>query len=227
MPSLPSRPPRQKPPEIAARAEGFRVIAGVDEAGRGPWAGPVVAAAVIVARRLRGVRIDDSKKLSPRQRERAYRAILDSASVGVGIVPAGEIDRRNIRQATLAAMQIAVDHLARRPDVVLVDGNDPPALPMACWPVVGGDARSYPIACASIIAKVTRDSLMRFYHQLFPEYGFDRHKGYGTALHLERLKIHGPSLLHRLSFHPVSGMASGHESVQRSSRMGDPAPSLV
>ena len=231
--------PHRKPPEVLARDAGFRIIAGVDEAGRGPWAGPVVAAAVILARPIRGVRIDDSKRLSPSQRERAYGAILECATVGVGIVPSGEIDARNIRQATLAAMRSAVHHLADRPDVVLVDGNDPPTclsvrrtdtppsgranrwgddppeLSIPCWPIVGGDRLSVPIACASIIAKVTRDSLMRFYHRLFPEYEFHEHKGYGTPRHLQTLRQFGASLLHRATFQPIAdalrsvGAASG------------------
>ena len=176
----------------------------MDEAGRGPWAGPVVAAAVILSRRLPRVRIDDSKRLTPAQRERAYYAILEHARVGVGIVHAARIDAENIRQATLRAMEEAVAHLARRPDLVLVDGRDVPSVSVPCWPIIGGDRLSYPIACASIIAKVTRDSLMVFYHRLFPEYRFDAHKGYGTPAHRDALRLHGPSPLHRMSFRPLA-----------------------
>jgi len=218
----------------------MRVIAGVDEAGRGPLAGPVVAAAVILPsgsrvhhrhgkpHRFCGVRIGDSKVLTPLQRRRAYDVILARAIVGVGIVPAGIIDERNIRQATLQAMQDAVAGLARMPDLVLVDGNDPPPLPMPCQTMIGGDGSSAPIACASIVAKVVRDSLMAFYHQLFPAYGFDRHKGYGTTSHLEALHAHGPSPLHRLSFQPVSGMGmapcSPFDSGKAGPGNGWPAP---
>lgn len=179
----------------------------MDEAGRGPWAGPVVAAAVILLRRIPRVRIDDSKRLTPLQRERAYQAILEHARVGVGIIHAARIDADNIRQATLRAMEQAVVHLAPCPDVVLVDGRDVPPVPMPCWPVINGDQVSYPIACASIIAKVTRDSLMAFYHRLFPEYRFDAHKGYGTPEHREALRLHGPSPLHRMSFRPLAAPA--------------------
>lgn len=164
----------------------------------------MVAAAVILSRPLSGVRIDDSKRLTPRQRERAYAALLEHARVGLGIVHAGLIDRDRIRQATLRAMEQAVTHLALRPDLVLVDGRDVPSVPVPCWPIVGGDRLSYPIACASIVAKVTRDHLMRFYHRLFPEYRFDEHKGYGTPFHLEALRRHGPSPLHRMSFRPLA-----------------------
>lgn len=176
----------------------------MDEAGRGPWAGPVVAAAVILTtRRPLAVRIDDSKRLSGRQRLAAFPVILRHAHVGIGVVPADAVDTVNIRQATLQAMRQAVERLGIAPDVVLVDGNDPPPLPVPCWPIVGGDQVSYPIACASIIAKVSRDALMVFAHRLFPEYGFDRHKGYGTAEHLALLRAHGPSPIHRMTFEPV------------------------
>lgn len=183
------------------------VVAGVDEAGCGPWAGPVVAAAVVLHRRLRGIRIDDSKRLSLRQRARAYQALVDEALIGVGIVPPPMIDRHNIRQAALRAMEQAVANLPCTPGFVLVDGQQVPRLAVPCQALVDGDHLSYPIACASIIAKVTRDRLMTFYHRLFPAYRFDRHKGYGTTLHLEALKTWGPSPIHRMSFHPVSNVA--------------------
>jgi ribonuclease HII len=207
MPWLPAS--AQPPPASSPRAErppaGIdpRGTAGVDEAGRGPWAGPVVAAAVILPTPLRHVRIDDSKRLSRLQRERAFEAILQRARVGVGIVCAEEIDRRNILQATLAAMAQAVGQLRPAPGLVLVDGALAPPLSMACRPIIGGDGRYGVIACASIVAKVVRDRLMAFYHELFPSYAFIRHKGYGTSLHAERLAALGPSLLHRHSFKPV------------------------
>lgn len=149
------------------------------------------------------MRIDDSKRLSPRQRALAYHIILKQAIVGIGIVPADSIDADNIRQATLQAMAKAVADLSVPPELVLVDGRDVPPVHLPCRPIVGGDRSSYPIACASIIAKVTRDRLMEFYHRLFPTYGFDRHKGYGTSLHSDALTQHGPSFLHRLTFAPV------------------------
>ena len=198
---------KHQAPERRAEGEGFRLIAGVDEAGRGPWAGPVVAAAVILRRRRLNVRVDDSKRLSPAQRRRAYGEILRHGWVGVGIVSAEQVDLMNIRQATLQAMRQAVQELPCHPQLVLVDGNDPPLLAVPCWPVIEGDQHSYPIACASIVAKVVRDAMMEFYHRLFPEYRFDRHKGYGTTLHMSRLRRLGPSFLHRLTYQPVAAIA--------------------
>lgn len=195
---------RSPDPEPLARRAGFRVIAGVDEAGRGPWAGPVVSAAVILRTARLPVRIDDSKKLTPGQRERACAVILESADVGVGIVSAEVIDRVNILQATLQTMQQAVAELPRTPDLVLVDGVITPPLSVPCWPVVDGDARSYVISCASIVAKVVRDRLMVFYHRLYPSYQFVQHKGYGTLEHAQLLRQWGPSFLHRFSFAPVA-----------------------
>lgn len=189
--------------EGLARAAGFHHLAGVDEAGRGPWAGPVVAAAVILRTSRLPVRIDDSKRLTPAARERAFEVILRHADVGIGIVCAETIDQRNILAATFLAMQHAVQELPVVPELVLIDGSLAPPLEPPCWPIVHGDACSYPIACASIIAKVTRDRLMRFYHRLWPEYAFDQHKGYGTPEHLDALQRYGPSLLHRMTFRPV------------------------
>jgi ribonuclease HII len=175
----------------------------VDEAGRGPWAGPVVAAAVVLHRERLSVRIDDSKRLSPRQRARAFDVILRHADVGIGIACAEEVDRRNILQATLLAMRAAVLDLPDPPDLTLVDGHQAPPLPGPCWLIIQGDRLSYAIACASIIAKEFRDRLMMFYHGLEPRYAFHLHKGYGTALHAARLRAHGPSLFHRRTFRPV------------------------
>lgn len=175
----------------------------MDEAGRGPWAGPVVAAAVILPPGRLPVRVDDSKHLTPLQRERAYHVIRDRAELGVGIACAEEVDRRNVLQASLLAMQRALEALPHPAHLVLVDGPYAPQVATPAWPLVHGDRLSPVVACASIIAKVVRDQLMRFYHALLPQYAFDRHKGYGTALHAERLAVHGPSLLHRLSFKPV------------------------
>lgn len=178
-------------------------VAGVDEAGRGPWAGPVVAAAVILKRARLALRIDDSKRLTPAQRARAFDAILEHAEVGVGIVCAEEIDRRNVLQATLLAMQQAVEDLPRPPDMVLIDGNAVPSIHVPCRAIVRGDRSCYVISCASIVAKVLRDRLMAFYHECLPQYLFSRHQGYGTALHAQRLRAHGPSALHRWTFRPV------------------------
>ena len=202
---LPPANPQRVPnlPRDSQHPPRGRHIAGVDEAGRGPWAGPVVAAAVILRTSSLSVRIDDSKRLSLAQRTRAFKVILDHAEVGVGIVCAEEIDRRNILQATLLAMQEAILDLPQVPDLVLVDGTVAPPLDMPCQPIVHGDQRSYVISCASIIAKVLRDRLMDFYHELDPRYAFNRHKGYGTALHALRLNDWGPSLWHRRTFRPV------------------------
>ena len=186
----------------------------MDEVGRGPWAGPVVAAAVVLSPRdlrwrhgpwsLAGARIDDSKRLTPLQRERACRHILDRADVGVGIVTADVIDASRIHRATFRAMQHAVEALQEPPKLVLVDGAWPLSLACPCHAIIGGDRLQISIACASIVAKVLRDSLMTFYHRLFPDWGFDRHKGYGTALHRAALAQRGPSPLHRASFRPVA-----------------------
>ena len=191
------------PPDRLARLRGFSRIAGVDEAGRGPWAGPVVAAAVVLSATPLRVRVGDSKRLTGLQRERAFEAIMASADVGIGIVPAPVIDRDNILQAALAAMRRAVADLRVAPDLVMVDGPLAPPVTMPCWPVVRGDQLSRAIGCASIVAKVLRDALMTFYDELYPAYGFHQHKGYGTSLHAKRLALHGPSPLHRRSFQPV------------------------
>lgn len=191
------------------RAAGFRRIAGLDEAGCGPWAGPVVAAAVVLRRASLPVRIDDSKRLTPAQRERAFGVILDHSEVGFGIICAERIDHSNILRAALEAMRCAIEDLAQPVDFLLVDGIRIPPLSTPCWPLVHGDRRSYVIACASIMAKVLRDRLMTFYHELIPAYAFDLHKGYGTSLHAARLRDHGPSVFHRRSFKPVvEAMAS-------------------
>ena len=149
------------------------------------------------------------------QRARAVHTILDYADVGVGIVSAEEVDRLNILQATLFAMRDAINDLPRRPDLVLVDGPHAPRIDIPCWPIVQGDRRSYIIGCASIVAKVLRDYLMQFYHDLYPRYGFARHKGYGTVQHANALASLGPTILHRFSFRPVAAqyLASGTKGV--------------
>ncbi|OBS32007.1 ribonuclease HII [Tepidimonas fonticaldi] len=181
------------------------LVAGVDEAGRGPLAGPVVAAAVILDDQDPIDGVADSKTLSAARREALYDAIRARAlCLGVGAASVEEIDRLNILQATLLAMQRAVAGLRLRPSLVLVDGNRLPVLEMRTEAVVRGDATVAAIAAASIVAKVTRDRLMDEAHAAHPAFGFDRHRGYGTAQHLRALRQHGPTPWHRRSFAPVA-----------------------
>jgi ribonuclease HII len=190
--------------EKSLAAEGYTKIAGVDEAGRGPLAGPVVSAAVILPPDFQARNITDSKKLSPRQRAHLYTYIYDQAhAIGIGIVDAIEIDRINILQAAKLSMVMALTNLGARPDYVLVDGNFSLQTELPHRPIVKGDARSVSIAAGSIVAKVTRDSLMLRYHEDFPQYGFDRHKGYPTKAHKAAIAIHGPCRIHRRSFRGV------------------------
>jgi len=195
--------------ERVARLCGYRRIAGIDEAGRGPLAGPVVAAAVILPSRCRLLGINDSKQLPAKDREEAYTAILQQAvGVGVGSADVGEIDQLNILEATRLAMRRAVDQLDPPPDYLLIDAVVLLGFKVPTKPIIKGDSLSVSIAAASIIAKVTRDRLMARYHEIFPEYGFLSHKGYGTAEHLERLARHGPCSIHRRTFAPVQEVMS-------------------
>lgn len=181
------------------------LVAGVDEAGRGPLAGPVVAAAVILDRPPRIQGLADSKVISPRKRDRLYDLIRDKAlCCSVGMARVEEIDQLNILQATMLAMRRAVQGLRLKPVKVLVDGNRLPTLDVLAEAVVGGDAKVRSISAASIIAKVTRDRLMEELHAQYPVYGFAGHKGYGTAEHLAALRQHGPCPEHRRSFAPVA-----------------------
>ena len=181
------------------------LIAGVDEAGRGPLAGPVVAAAVILDDLRPIVGLADSKKLSPARRERLFDEIRAKAlCCSVAQASVEEIDRLNILQATLLAMRRAVEGLRLRPTKVLVDGNRLPPLPMLAEAIVKGDSKVAAISAASILAKVTRDRWCAQYHSEFPLYGFEGHKGYGTAEHLAALREHGPCPQHRRSFAPVA-----------------------
>jgi len=190
--------------EDRAAHAGRRRIAGVDEAGRGPLAGPVVAAAVILPPDFRDPRVTDSKKLSARQRERLYDVIYREArSVGVGIVDAPEIDRINILQAALRAMTVAVQNLMPRPDHLLIDGTFPIFVDLPQEPVAKGDALSASIAAASIVAKVTRDRLMDVYDLYYPRFGFSRHKGYPTRDHQTAIRAFGCSPIHRKTFRGV------------------------
>lgn len=193
--------------EDEARSKGIELIAGVDEAGRGPLAGPVVAGTVILPARVRLFGLNDSKLLTPAQRERLYLEIADTAlDWGIGVASSEEIDSINIYQATMLAMKRALGALKILPGLVLVDGAGVPKTKFAQRPIVGGDGLSASIAAASIMAKVTRDRLMLEYHQLYPDYGFDAHKGYGTRGHLAALNSFGPCFIHRRSFFPVKAL---------------------
>jgi len=187
------------------REKGFVKIAGIDEVGRGPLAGPVVASCVILPEGFSSPHIRDSKQLSPKARLEAYWSILKIAKIGIGVVSHEIIDKINILQASLLAMKQAVLSLALTPDLLLIDGTYKiKNLPMEQAPIVSGDQKSISISAASIVAKVTRDKMMEIFDQEYPGYGFARHKGYPSPEHLESLKRFGPSPIHRLSFGPVS-----------------------
>lgn len=187
--------------EDAAREEGFSVVCGIDEAGRGPLAGPVFAGAVILPEHACIEGINDSKKLSPKKRESLYDVILKTAVAwGVGFATENEIDEINILQATFLAMKRAFDQLSVQPDCALVDGNRMPDLGVETKLIVKGDSLSASIAAASILAKVSRDRVMCEIDKIYPDYGFARHKGYGTALHVQMLKKFGPCPVHRKTF---------------------------
>ena len=187
-----------------ARLCGYRRIAGIDEAGRGPLAGPVVAAAVILPACCRLSGVNDSKQLSEPDRERAYAEVLEKAiGVGIGSADAAEIDQLNILEATRLAMRRAIEQLVPAPDYLLIDAVTIPGVRVPVRSILKGDLLSLSIASASIIAKVTRDRLMVAYHAMFPEYDFLCHKGYGTPAHLQRLMQYGPCAIHRRTFAPV------------------------
>lgn len=191
--------------ERAAIARGHRVIAGVDEAGRGPLAGPVVAAAVILPLHCDTAGIYDSKQLSPKKREAAFGRIQDIAlAIGIGSVDSQEIDRINILQATYRAMRAAINELTVKPDIFLVDGRPIRDFDRPQMGISAGDSKSASIAAASIVAKVTRDRIMCDYDAVFPQYGFAKHKGYPTEQHVEKLLVHGVCRIHRRSFRPVA-----------------------
>ncbi len=192
--------------EQDAVQRGFQRIAGIDEAGRGPWAGPVVAAAVVLDASRIPDGLNDSKKLTESKRESLFAEIMALADVGVGIADVERIDRCNILKATLWAMGEAAAKLERPADYSLIDGNKAPDLPMHSQTVVKGDGRSLSIAAASIVAKVTRDRIMTGLAAEFPAYGFERHKGYGTAFHQNALAQNGPCLHHRRSFAPIRAL---------------------
>jgi ribonuclease HII len=194
--------------ENALRHRGFRAIAGIDEAGRGPWAGPVVACAVIFSadeERPQSLAINDSKKVSSRQRAMFEAALFENPKVvfALGCASVEEIDQLNILQASLLAMRRAVAALSLKPDYALVDGRHYPLLDCQGEALIGGDGRVKSIAAASILAKEHRDRMMRELALQYPPYGFQSHKGYGTADHREALARYGPCPLHRRSFAPV------------------------
>lgn len=185
-------------------AQGAGSIAGVDEAGRGPLAGPVVAASVIFPRGVMIEGVNDSKKLTEDRREKLYDAIrLQALAVGVGIVNHEVIDRVNILQATILAMHKSIEDMKAKPDFVIVDGNSFKHETLRYQNVIGGDAKSFTIAAASIIAKVTRDRMMREFDRQYPDYGFAQHKGYGTKRHLDAIREFGLCEIHRKTFHSI------------------------
>lgn len=187
--------------ENAARKEGYRIVCGIDEAGRGPLAGPVCAAAVILPEGLIIEGLNDSKKLSEKKREALFDVITENAvSYGIALVDEKTIDEINILQATFLAMRNAVDALSVKPDLALIDGNQKPGLSIEQRTIIKGDAKSMSVAAASILAKVTRDRFMPSLDEKYPEYKFKKHKGYGTALHYEMLEKYGVSPVHRRTF---------------------------
>jgi len=192
--------------EKKLRALGITRIAGIDEAGRGALAGPVVAAAVILPEKFRHKKLNDSKQLLPELRQEIYHELVrrDDTKWAIGIVDSVEIDAINILRATHKAMRLALDALNALPDHVLIDGLPVLPFPLPQTALIDGDCISLSIAAASVIAKVTRDTMMREFCARFPEYCFSQHKGYGTELHLLKLHEHGPCPIHRRSFEPVA-----------------------
>ncbi len=204
--------------EVQARKKGFRFVIGIDEAGRGPLAGPVVASAVFIKQKRFSCKIRDSKKLTASQREEAYLEIFDRAYVGIGIVNETTIDSLNILNATYGAMSLSVRHLTsqmfdlrekndfEKGICLLIDGNSfKSSLPYHFQTIIKGDDLCFSIACASIIAKVTRDRILTCYDRIFPQYGFCQHKGYATKAHQLAIKEHGLSCVHRKSFQLKAG----------------------
>jgi ribonuclease HII len=189
------------------RMNGFTSVAGVDEAGRGPLAGPVVAAVVVLPEHLRINGIRDSKKIPAKERhELFWEILLNAEDIGVSIVDAEEIDRINILRATRLAMHNAITDLADKPEVILVDAVNIPSIKIKQLSIIKGDAKSASIAAASIVAKVVRDGIMLKYHSVYPQYDFDKHKGYATKAHLDKIKKHGPCPIHRRSFKKVKDL---------------------
>lgn len=194
--------------ENAARQQGYQLIAGIDEAGRGPLAGPVIAAACIIPCDVFFPGVNDSKQLSPQQRSVLFDQISADSRVcfGIGNISHQEIDRINIYQATIVAMLQAIEVLPQKPDLLLVDGMQLSHPGIPCQKIIKGDCKSQSIAAASILAKVTRDRMMTEFHHQWPHYGFDQHKGYGTPQHIEAIRKWGPCPIHRLSFEPLKSL---------------------
>jgi len=192
-------------------ASGFHAIAGVDEVGRGPLAGPVVACCCLLPKNVRFSSVRDSKALAEEERKAAYQELVGHPRVkwAINVIDHSTIDEINILRATLRAMQGAIAQIQDAIDFVLIDGRDAPPLLIAHQTVIQGDSLSQSIAAASIIAKVTRDQMMDEYHREFPHYGFDEHKGYGTKAHMKALAQYGPSPIHRRSFAPVAAQIVG------------------
>lgn len=187
--------------ENEAYSKGYKYVCGVDEAGRGPLCGPVVAAAVILDKNAHLEGVNDSKKLSEKKREKLFDDIMEKAlAVGIGISDVDMIEEINILNATKEAMKEAIAGLSIKPDFVLIDGNQDIQIDIDRTTVISGDALSESIAAASIIAKVTRDRMLREYDREYPEYGFAKHKGYGTKMHIEAIKKYGLTPIHRPSF---------------------------
>ncbi len=194
--------------EAHARQLGYKRITGVDEAGRGPLAGPVVAAACVIPEDVLIEGINDSKQLTPSLREMLYETIISDETIdyGIGIAEAPKIDEINILRATFEAMIAAIAALSNSPDYLLVDGLHLPTQGVPGLAIVEGDGKSQSIAAASILAKVTRDRIMLKFHEEWPMYGFNQHKGYGTAGHLEAIHKYGPCPIHRMSFEPLKSL---------------------
>ncbi len=200
--------------EVEARCCGYRLIAGLDEAGRGPLAGPVVAAAVVLPRRCTLSGLDDSKQVGEADRVRLFAEIVRRArGIGLGSASEAEIDRLNILEATRLAMRRALRALPLRSDFLLLDAVTIPGLSVPQRPIINGDGLSCSIAAASIIAKVTRDRLMIEYHRWYPQYKFAEHKGYSTPEHLRLLRQHGPCAIHRRTFAPVQHLLAGNRAA--------------
>lgn len=195
--------------ERDARKQGFLRVAGIDEAGRGPLAGPVVAAACIIPYGVFFPDVNDSKQVSPSLREKLFLRLTEDPSIvyAIGVVQPDVIDQINIARAAELAMLNACNALMPEPDLLLVDGVKLPHPQIPHWKIIKGDTLSHSIAAASIIAKVTRDRLMEELDLKWPEYGFKKHKGYGTAEHLEAIRIHGPCAIHRRSFAPLKSIS--------------------
>ena len=186
---------------------GINIIAGVDEAGRGPWAGPVVAAAVITPAGYEfQSKVTDSKKLSAASRQKAFDEIIKNCDHAFAVISEKDIDKVNILKASLNAMAIAISRLKQQPQWVLVDGPHKPSIETKCTAVINGDSKSLSIASASIVAKVIRDNMMLEYDKQYPVYGFASHKGYGTKAHRQAVMEFGPCPIHRRSFQPIKGL---------------------